>query len=233
MLKLRDILASGHGGRSREWVVFQRSQALLQNGTLDAIPRHAFCSTLGSNFGQVCRASRGSPGSCPDTTYSIGCFAEVASCSLLFLQNESLNSRNGHFIPLPPSSSTASHHLVSVCFQPTSTGLEHQVLTLQPQLLLHPWKEWGREGIESIEAQGCVMYKIGAQWMLQRRSKYGLSVRIHSFNYPLRGGGAQTNMKTRGECREMQRFWRWWLFRQTEAWGISSDLLPVFIEPQS
>lgn len=212
-LKLKDTIASGHGGRRKEWDVFQRSQILLQNWTLDTT-----VAKLSARLHEATRSSvqgEGRVSRVPRWYYMPHLLFCWCSCSLLFLQNESLNSRNKHFIPLPAPFSTASHLLVFVLISP---GLEHQILSLSPQLLLHP--QQGKKGVEGIAArggvEGGVMYNISAQWLLERRNKNRLSVRVHSFRYPLRRG-----MRTKRKAQ--------WSMQQNASGddAISDKLWPV------
>lgn len=71
--------------------------------TLDATLRHALPSRMWSNWIRFAQWVEGCQVSTQIPLHLLFCW-----CSpLLFLQNESLNSGNGHFIPLPPLSPTA------------------------------------------------------------------------------------------------------------------------------
>lgn len=141
MLKLKDTTAPGHGGRSGEWAVFQRSQTSLQN--LNG-GRHPLARSLLNYMKQpdgVCTASKGSPGSHTNTA--------PATVVLMFLLFVVLAKWITGFKEWAFHSSTPSFlkHFspFGLCFQSISPGLGHQVLTLEPRLPLYLCKTEGRE----------------------------------------------------------------------------------------
>lgn len=181
MLKLKDIIASGHSGRSREWIIFHRPQTLLRNQMLDTTFWHALCSTTEATWSRLQSpqgVSRVPLVYTPSTARRIA--AQSDSCKM----NLSIQERDISFLcllslqlPLSPFGlclfSVSLPYLGALRFNPSTTAAASPMPGL-------------REGVESIAAQSCVMSKRGTQWTLQRRSKW-LRVRVHSFKYPLRG----------------------------------------------